>query len=134
FGSRSIVKGPRAEPGCIMNTVATSITGNSAEAKRQLLAARLRKAAAEGPTMPLSFAQQRLWFLDQLEPNSALYNMPSLLRLTGTLDPGALQRALDSIVRRHEALRTHFICLNENPLQIVDRNMSIKIQLQDLSG
>ena len=57
---------------------------------------------------PLSFAQQRLWFLDRWEPGSALYNVPVALRLRGALDVGALERSLSEIVRRHEALRTTF--------------------------
>jgi len=58
--------------------------------------------------LPLSFAQQRLWFLDQLEPGTATFNLPAPLRLTGRLDVGALARTLDEIVRRHESLRTRF--------------------------
>jgi hypothetical protein len=55
---------------------------------------------------PLSFAQERLWFLDRLEPGSAAYNMPFGLRLAGRLDAAALERRSGEIVRRHEALRT----------------------------
>ncbi|HEX6290960.1 MAG TPA: condensation domain-containing protein, partial [Herpetosiphonaceae bacterium] len=58
--------------------------------------------------LPLSFAQQRLWFLDQLEPGSVLYSIPSVVRLRGSLDHGALQRSLSTIVARHEVLRTTF--------------------------
>ncbi|HEX5725783.1 MAG TPA: amino acid adenylation domain-containing protein, partial [Longimicrobiaceae bacterium] len=58
--------------------------------------------------LPLSFAQERLWFLDRLEPESATYNIPAALRLTGALDERALERTLGEIVRRHEALRTTF--------------------------
>ena len=58
--------------------------------------------------LPLSYAQQRLWFLDQLEPGSAAYNMPVGVRLRGELEVEALERALSEIVRRHEVLRTTF--------------------------
>ena len=58
--------------------------------------------------LPLSFSQQRLWFLDQFDPGSAVYNLPIALRLSGALDVSALERSLQEIVRRHEALRTTF--------------------------
>src|SRR3954451_10790234 len=58
---------------------------------------------------PTSFAQDRLWFADQLEPGSALYNIPAAFRLSGPLDVPVLERALDEIVDRHEALRTTFV-------------------------
>ncbi|MEM9292779.1 MAG: amino acid adenylation domain-containing protein [Acidobacteriota bacterium] len=86
------------------------------------LAARLvalrRGAGAEAPPLrpredsaasaPLSFAQERLWFLDQLEPGSVFYNMPHPVRLRGPLDPGALARALATVVERHQVLRSAF--------------------------
>ena len=58
--------------------------------------------------LPLSFAQQRLWFLDQLEPGSAVYNMPQAIRLEGAVEIEGLQWALSEIMRRHEVLRTTF--------------------------
>ena len=76
----------------------------------------LPKSSRTGP-LPLSFAQERLWFLDQLEPGSAAYNMPVALRLDGVLDLPALAASLDAIVRRHEALRTTFRAGAEGPEQ-----------------
>src|SRR5579862_9488873 len=71
-----------------------------------------------GPAL-LSFAQQRLWFLDQFQPGTALYNIPSAQRLTGALDLPALQRSLDELVRRHESLRTTFAVIDNEPEQII---------------
>ncbi|HEX6367825.1 MAG TPA: amino acid adenylation domain-containing protein [Longimicrobium sp.] len=66
------------------------------------------RAAARPEVLPLSFAQQRLWFLDRYEQESTVYNIPAALRLRGALDAGALERALGEVVRRHESLRTVF--------------------------
>jgi amino acid adenylation domain-containing protein len=74
---------------------------------------------APGDSQPLSFAQQRLWFLDQLEPGSTAYNVPVLLRVQCVLDVRSLIRSLEEIVRRHEALRTVFPALNGQPVQQV---------------
>ncbi|GMU10103.1 non-ribosomal peptide synthetase/type I polyketide synthase [Corallococcus caeni] len=76
----------------------------------------LRPVPRDGD-LPLSFAQQRLWFIDQLQPLSAAYHMPTFVRLVGPLDEAALQRALDALVRRHEALRTTFVQHEGQPLQ-----------------
>ena len=67
--------------------------------------------------MALSYAQQRLWFIDQLEPGSATYNIPSAVRLRGRLDEEALRRSLNEIVRRHEVLRTSFPSRDGEPRQ-----------------
>ncbi|WP_425526045.1 amino acid adenylation domain-containing protein [Halotia branconii] len=69
--------------------------------------------------LPLSFAQQRLWFLDQLEPNSAFYNIPTALRLVGSLNQAALEQSLTEIIHRHEALRTNFITVDGQPTQVI---------------
>jgi amino acid adenylation domain-containing protein len=68
---------------------------------------------------PLSFAQQRLWFLDQLAPGNLFFNVPAAVRLTGDLDMSALQRALAEIVRRHETLRTTFRAEGGVPVQVI---------------
>ena len=83
--------------------------------------------------LPMSFAQQRLWFLDQLEPNSPLYNVPTVLRVTGKLNEAALQSALEAIVARHEVLRTRFVSIEGNPAQIPEENVSLKLAVRDLS-
>jgi amino acid adenylation domain-containing protein len=72
-----------------------------------------------GETVPLSFAQERLWFLDQLEPGGAAYNIPGALRLEGELDEEALERALAEIVCRHEALRTVFRQIEGRPAGVL---------------
>jgi hypothetical protein len=82
---------------------------------------------------PLSFAQQRLWFLDQLEPNSSVYNMPSAFRLEGRLDIPALEESFNEIARRHEALRTNFSMIGEEAVQIISPSLVITIPVVDLS-
>ncbi|MET0396580.1 MAG: amino acid adenylation domain-containing protein [Longimicrobiaceae bacterium] len=69
--------------------------------------------------LPLSFAQQRLWFISRLDPESSAYNLPVALRLRGPLDAGALERAVREIVRRHETLRTVFHEAGGEPVQVV---------------
>ena len=82
----------------------------------------------------LSFAQQRLWFLDQLEPGKSVYNLADAIRLTGLLDIGALTQSFNDIVRRHEALRTTFREIDGEPFQIIAPFLVIPIQVEDLSG
>ena len=83
--------------------------------------------------LPLSFAQQRLWFLDQLEPGSTAYNMPSALRLRGALDVDALEASLTEIVRRHETLRTHFADEGGEPVQVVAPPHRVRLPIADLA-
>ena len=84
--------------------------------------------------LPLSFAQARLWFLDQLEGGSVAYNAPSALRLTGRLHVTALEQAIAEVVRRHEVLRTTFPTVNGNPVQRIADDSSISIPIQDLQA
>lgn len=90
-----------------------------------------RSANTDG-TLPLSFAQQRLWFLDQLIPNSSLYNCPVAARLQGRLDLNALKRSLNEIIRRHDALRTTFQAVAEQPVQAITPTSNLRLPLVDL--
>ena len=101
----------------------------SAEEKRARLAERLRRASKREAQSLLSFAQQRLWFLDQLEPNCPLYNVPSVTRLTGALNMAALEQALRGIVARHETLGTRFECPGETPVQVVSSQAEFELRV-----
>jgi amino acid adenylation domain-containing protein/non-ribosomal peptide synthase protein (TIGR01720 family) len=83
--------------------------------------------------LPLSFAQQRLWFLAQLEPQSPAYNLPSALRLTGRLDVSALARSLEEIERRHEILRTVFVAESGIGTQVVRPHRPAGLPVVDLA-
>src|SRR5271166_3308315 len=91
------------------------------------------RVSREAP-LPLSFAQQRLWFLDQLEGGSTAYHIPEAFRLRGALNIGALKRSLDEIVRRHEALRTVFRKAEGGPIQIVLPELELFMPIIDLAG
>ncbi|MDF5731658.1 MAG: condensation domain-containing protein, partial [Rhizonema sp. PD38] len=82
---------------------------------------------------PASFAQQRLWFLNQMTPNSAVYNIPQIVRIKGTLNVKILQQALETITNRHESLRTTFELMDENPVQIISEKGSVVLPVIDLS-
>ena len=88
----------------------------------------------DGRPLPLSFAQERLWFLSQLEAESALYSVPGALRLTGPLDVAALERTLEELVRRHESLRTTFVFRDGVPGQVVADATRPALPLDDLSA
>ncbi|HJT56496.1 MAG TPA: amino acid adenylation domain-containing protein [Ktedonobacteraceae bacterium] len=113
--------------------------------KLELLKARLKQKGINPPAStqvvarrqqsgppPLSFAQQRLWFLDQLEPGMSTYNMPAAIRLNGVLDEAALEQSMNEIVRRHETLRTTFKVINEQPVQIIAPNLELSLSVRDL--
>ncbi len=89
---------------------------------------------AQRSSVPPAFAQQRLWFLDQLHPGNAFYNFPTALRMRGTLDRDALSHALNAIVMRHEALRTRFVSVEGSPVQMVDDPTPVELPIADLAG
>ncbi|TSC19390.1 condensation domain-containing protein, partial [Corallococcus sp. Z5C101001] len=95
-------------------------------------ATRITRASHEGP-LPLSFAQQRLWLIDQLEPGSALYNVPVAVRLDGHLRPAVLERALQEVVRRHDTLRTTFSQVEGEPVQVIHPDNPMRLGLVDLT-
>ena len=111
------------------------------ETKRRLLEKALRGELSQTPIprhprdrpIPLSFAQQRLWFIDQLEPGNSSYNIGRALRLRGTLDYEAIRRALVEIVTRHESLRTTFQNSDGRPTQVVSGVGSAALPVEDLS-
>ncbi|MCU4776825.1 amino acid adenylation domain-containing protein [Bacillus cereus] len=94
----------------------------------------IMKKRRESDLPVLSFAQQRLWFFDQLEPGSSTYNMPFLLKIEGDFDINVFEKSLNEIIQRHEILRTTFLLMDEQPIQIVNPNLSIKVKYVDLQA
>jgi len=124
---------------------------NLSPAKRRFLLEKLREQAAERGTvetertpalkavprdgeLPLSFSQQRLWFLDRFEPGGSFYNIPAAYRLRGALDRAALAWSLDEIVRRHEALRTSFGTVDGRPVQRIAPAAPVCLHAIDLTA
>lgn len=115
-------------------------------AKRALLELRLKKsmnerltnesipARKEKDATPLSFAQQRLWFLNQLDPESPFYNICVAWRFKGALNTSALQQALNTLVDRHETLRTTFALFDGEPIQKITQSLALGLLVTDLSG
>ena len=88
----------------------------------------------KGSPVLLSFAQERLWFLDQILPDRSVYNMPASIRISGKLNHHALERTLNEIVRRHEALRTTFQVDDDQPVQIITPPTETPLDVVDLQG
>ncbi|WXK67194.1 amino acid adenylation domain-containing protein [Nonomuraea sp. N2-4H] len=88
----------------------------------------------EGVVPPLSFVQERLWFLQKFDPDDASYNMYLVLRLRGELDTGALQEALDAVVARHESLRTSFADVDGAPITVIHPPGPVTVERIDLAG
>jgi amino acid adenylation domain-containing protein/thioester reductase-like protein len=114
--------------------------------KRDLLARLVRGDAVPRPAesaiprrpaaavAPLSFAQQRIWFIDQLEPGSPAYNISAALHLAGRLDRPALAASFDEILRRHEVLRTTFAATGGRPIQVIHPRLSAALPVVDLAA
>jgi amino acid adenylation domain-containing protein/non-ribosomal peptide synthase protein (TIGR01720 family) len=92
----------------------------------------IERVSREAP-LPLSFAQQRLWFLDQLEPGNPVYNIPTGVRIKGEMNVSALSLSIDEIVARHESLRTSFLMTDGEPVQVIAANLSGILRFVDLT-
>ncbi len=106
----------------------------SAAERRELLAKLLRARAAR---KSLSFAQERLWFLHQMVPDSPVYNVPAAVRLEGDLDTGALERGLREIISRHDVLRTRFERRETGPVPVVDESIEFaleRVEIRDVDN
>jgi amino acid adenylation domain-containing protein len=97
------------------------------------LAPPLERVSRDAP-LPVSFAQQRLWFLEQLFPGNSSYHIPAIVRLTGRLDIPALEQTFNEIVRRHEVLRTTFKVVNGSSMQFVSPPQTLTVPVQDLQA
>src|SRR6266568_1120469 len=115
--------------------------------KRQVLLDRMLKEAphqavvshaiprrTSAQSAPLSFGQERMWFLDQLAPGNPFYAETAGSRIPMPIDVDVLERAVNAIVQRHETLRTHFEMSNDQPLQIVSQSLHVAVPLVDLSA
>src|ERR1044071_2450614 len=111
--------------------------GNRASATPEAFApdasALLQEQRADPARFPLSFGQERLWFLEQLQPNTARYNVPLAIRLSGALRVDLLQSALNAIIARHEALRTNFVSDGGRSSQVIRDPFVVPITLVDLA-
>jgi amino acid adenylation domain-containing protein len=129
------------------DAILPEISAARTEAKRRLLEKYLRGEVKQQPTasrtiapLPpdgvrqLSFAQERLWFLDQLSPGSAVFNVPLAVNLSGPIDPNALERSVNEIIRRHDSLRTTFTTVDGQPVPTSSSELKIGLRVIDLTS
>ena len=114
-----------------MNTETKQLDRLSVAEKKRLLADLLQQQRRP-QRVPLSFAQERLWFLAQLEPDNPSYNVPVALRLNGDLNVVALEKSINAIVTRHETLRTKFAAVDGEPFQVVSAD-AVAVEFVDLT-
>ena len=151
----SLLKGVAADPDLPLSQIpvsgrqepAPASTGGMSAKRLELLRLLAGEAAVEetpaaaAPAdpaspgrMPCSFGQERVWFMDRLEPQSAIYNQTQVLRLHGPLDTGVLRRALNILVRRHGILRTGIETENGRPVQVVHHDVELDLPVNDVTG
>ncbi|MBD2103128.1 non-ribosomal peptide synthetase [Leptolyngbya sp. FACHB-261] len=119
----------RAELGARKAEIIAFISNASVDLNATSLSSKVDR---RGKNLPLSFAQQRLWFLNQLAPGNAFYNMPAAVRLTGLLNRSALAKTFSEIARRHESLRTTFALQAGQPIQVISDNWNVPLPVIDL--
>jgi amino acid adenylation domain-containing protein len=117
-----------------MSSTTVAKAGLSSQEKRALLRQLLREQASLLDSFPLSFAQERLWFLSQWEQASSAYNVSRAIRIRGLLNIGALRDAFKTIVSRHESLRTTFAIQDGQPMQVISEHGHVEMPLVDLSS
>jgi len=115
----------------------------SAAKKKAFLEKRLqRRAKSETTTLiprraqhspaPLTYAQEGVWYAEQLQPGNPTYNMPFAWRLYGPLDVAALERSLSAVIQRHESLRTHIELIDGQPMQVITNAVNLSMQITNL--
>jgi amino acid adenylation domain-containing protein len=128
IGVRSVFEFPTVEG--LAGRIEESLKAGEMDVAPPLV--RINREGQRGFRLPLSFAQQRLWFIDQLEPGSTAYNIPGATRLEGRLDLQALEKVINEIVRRHETLRTRFEAEDGALAQVIDEWEPWKLEVIDL--
>ncbi|HEV3040683.1 MAG TPA: amino acid adenylation domain-containing protein, partial [Candidatus Angelobacter sp.] len=112
------------------------LSGGSATTSQSLEASGVQtppiRRVARTQKLALSYGQERLWFISQLEPDNVAYNMPDAIRVKGPLDVNSLERTLQEVVRRHESLRTRFVSAEGEALQVIDENVVVEIPVTEL--
>ncbi|BAY23354.1 condensation domain-containing protein [Calothrix sp. NIES-2100] len=123
-----------APKGTITSTLLTQIKERKAEILQVLNQDDVIQAVPRNQQLPLSFAQQRLWLVEQLQPDSFTYNEPVALHLLGYLNIEVLEKSINEIVRRHEILRTTFTAIDGQPLQVITPSFNVKVLVVDFSN
>ncbi|MGH9827120.1 MAG: condensation domain-containing protein, partial [Blastocatellia bacterium] len=116
-----------------MSNYSENLASLSSE-KRRLLEMLLSDRGREGSAFPLSYEQQRLWFLEQMEPGSATYNIGVVVRVSGRLDVESLRKSVNEVIRRHETLRTRFATIEGQGMQVVGEAWEIEMEEEEIEG
>ncbi|BAT56840.1 condensation domain-containing protein (plasmid) [Nostoc sp. NIES-3756] len=115
-----------------MNTISNDLCQLTTAKKREIIARILQQQAIKPQFFPLSFAQQRLWFVEQIQPGNSSYNILLAIRLQGELSLTYLEKSFQEIVARHEILRTSFITIKGEPQQVIYPHLPLKIAIYDI--
>ncbi len=100
--------------------------------KAKIAPTKIQRQSRDSHSLPLSFAQQRLWFLEQLDPGNPTYNIPAAVHLQGNLNVAALEESINEIIKRHEILRTSFVTIDGQPIQVIASELKLTLPVIDL--